>query len=813
MMLRRRGASSILKVVDAAASGRGGFRTSACTQTQLLGNPDHGGPMQRPVFARYAPKFQYSTVTEPAVIPAPEVPLAWRKFPASGHVFEEEVDVGNVKFSFETGKLARFAAGAVVVGVGETKVLVTVVADHRVDASRDFLPLQVEYREKQYAQGKIPATFMRREGAPKERELLCGRLIDRSVRPLFPRGFFYDSQIIANVLCSDGDQDPDVLAVNAASAALMISDIPWKGPIGCVRIGRVKGNFIVNPNMDDLALSDLNLVYACTMEKTVMIETQAREITNQDYIAALHLAHAEATNLIPPQLQLAAKVAVQKRPLPVLTVPPEVLSKVRSLAQCPIESVMSNSAFGKFERGQTLGKIEEEVKTLLVLEGDEISTKLLPYAFDAVKKEVLRRNIFERGVRVDGRSLHQVRELQCEAGTYPALHGSSLFSRGNTQVLCTVTMGAPDDAQRLDSLVGIDRKRFMVHYSFPPFSINEVGRTGGLNRREVGHGTLAEKALVALLPPEEDFPYSVRVTSECLASDGSSSMATVCGGSLALMDAGIPLRSHVGAVSVGLVSVSDSETGRVTDYRILTDILGLEDHLGDMDFKIAGTRKGITAIQLDIKPAGVPLHILCEALEPALVGRIQILDFMEQVISSPRDSSRENLPRSGTMNIQQDSIGRLIGPQGSNVKNIQRVTDARVSITGDGVVTIFARDQASFEQAKKMVEVSVGKEVEVGGTYTARVVAIKDFGAFMELNGGYQGLLHISEIAHERIERVSDYLAVGQELGVVCIGRDLRGNLKLSRKMTLPPPAPPVAEAPVSEAASSGSKETNLTES
>jgi polyribonucleotide nucleotidyltransferase len=423
--------------------------------------------------------------------------------------------------------------------------------------------------------------------------------------------------------------------------------------------------------MDDLALSDLNLVYACTMEKTVMIETQAREITNQDYIAALHLAHAEATKLIPPQLSLAAKVAVQKRPLPILTVPPEILSKVRSLAQSPIEAVMSNSAFGKFERGQTLGKIEEEVKTLLILEGDEISTKLLPYAFDAVKKEVLRRNIFERGVRVDGRSLHQVRELQCEAGTYPALHGSSLFSRGNTQVLCTVTMGAPDDAQRLDSLVGIDRKRFMVHYSFPPFSINEVGRTGGLNRREVGHGTLAEKALVALLPPEEDFPYSVRVTSECLASDGSSSMATVCGGSLALMDAGIPLRSHVGAVSVGLVSVSDSETGRVTDYRILTDILGLEDHLGDMDFKIAGTRTGITAIQLDIKPAGVPLHILCEALEPALVGRIQILDFMEQVISSPRDSSRENLPRSGTMNIQQDSIGRLIGPQGSNVKNIQ----------------------------------------------------------------------------------------------------------------------------------------------
>lgn len=675
MMLRRRGASSIQKAVG-AASGRGRFWSTSFPQaSQFLQNVEGSSSeisnarLRPVVFGRYASSF--STINEPALIPAPEVPLAWRKFPASGHVFQEEVDVGNIKFSFETGKLARFAAGAVVVGVGETKVLTTVVADYKLDSSKDFLPLQVEYREKQYAQGKIPATFMRREGAPKERELLCGRLIDRSVRPLFPRGFFYDSQIIANVLCSDGEQDPDVLAVNAASAALMISDIPWKGPIGCVRVGRVKGEFIVNPNMDELALSDLNLVYACTMEKTVMIETQAREISNQDYTAALHLAHAEATKLIPPQLELAAKVAVQKRPLPVLTVPPEVLEKVRSLAQFAIESVMGNAEFGKFERGQSLGKIEAEVKNLLVAEGDEISAKLLPYAFDAVKKEVLRRNIFEKGMRVDGRGLNQVRELQCEAGTYSALHGSSLFSRGNTQVLCTVTMGAPDDAQRLDSLVGIDRKRFMVHYSFPPFSINEVGRTGGLNRREVGHGTLAEKALVALLPPEEDFPYSVRVTSECLASDGSSSMATVCGGSLALMDAGIPLRSHVGAVSVGLVSVSDPETGRVTDYRILTDILGLEDHLGDMDFKIAGTRKGITAIQLDIKPAGVPLSILCEALEPALVGRTKILDFMEQVISSPRDSSRENLPRSGTMNIQQDSIGRLIGPQGSNVKNIQ----------------------------------------------------------------------------------------------------------------------------------------------
>nr|XP_024369524.1 polyribonucleotide nucleotidyltransferase 2, mitochondrial-like [Physcomitrium patens]XP_024369531.1 polyribonucleotide nucleotidyltransferase 2, mitochondrial-like [Physcomitrium patens] len=630
MMLRRRGVSSIVRAVDASWRWR-------CAQIQSFQSIESSNTasderaLQRHIHGRSVSNF--STVGEPCLIAAPEVPSVWRTFLASGQVFQEEVVVGEVKVSFETGKLARFAAGAVVVRVGETKVLVTVVADHKLDAGKDFLSLQVEYREKQYAQGKISATFMRREGAPKERELLCGRLIDRSVRPLFPRSFFYDSQIIANVLCSDGEQDPDVLAVNAASAALMLSDIPWKGPIGCVRIGRVKGKFIVNPNMDELSVSDLNLVYACTTEKTVMIETQAREITNQDYIAALHLAHAETTKLIPPQLELAAKVAVHKRPLPVLNVPPEVLEKVRSLAEVAIEPVMGNPLFGKFERCQTLGKIEEDVRNVLVAESDEVSVKLLPYAFDAVKKEVMRRNIFDKGIRVDGRGLNQVRELQCDAGTYPSLHGSSLFSRGNTQVLCTVTMGTPDDAQRLDSLVGVDRKRFMVHYSFPPFSINEVGRTVGLNRREVGHGTLAEKALVALLPPEEDFPYSVRVTSECLASDGSSSMATVCGGSLALMDAGIHLRSHVGAVSVGLVSVSDPATGRVTDYRILTDILGLEDHLGDMDFKIAGTKKGVTAVQLDIKPAGIPLHILCEALEPALVGlRAQTLRISRELL-------------------------------------------------------------------------------------------------------------------------------------------------------------------------------------
>jgi len=697
MAQRRRWAGAVMRGTFEAARGASG-RSGACPCAQfhmLAPSPVSTPPSQLlPLWQGRTPvsqRYVSSVLKALQQVNFQEPPAPWRQFPTKGQVFEEKVEVGMETVTFETGKLAQFASGAVVLGMGDTRVLVTAVADHSVDERRDFLPLQVDYRERQYAQGKIPNTFMRREGAPKERELLCSRLIDRSIRPLFPKGFFYDTQIMANVICSDGDQDPDVLSVNAASAALMISDIPWNGPVGCVRIGRVKGQLVVNPNMDDLTESDLNLVYSCTAEKTIMIETQAREITNEDYVTALHLAHAEAAKLIPAQISLAAQVKNQKRPLQALTVDPEVIEKVRVLAEDAIQSVMGNPAFGKFERGKSLSRIEEEVKGILESEGDEAAVKILPYAFDAVKKQILQRNIFEKGVRVDGRALHEVRDLYCEAGTYLPLHGSSLFSRGNTQVLCTVTMGAPDDAQKLDSLVGMSRKRFMVHYSFPPFSINETGRLGGLNRREVGHGTLAEKALVALLPPEEDFPYSVRVTSECLASDGSSSMATVCGGSLALMDAGVPLREHVGAVSVGLVSVTDPSNGNITDYRILTDILGLEDHLGDMDFKIAGTRKGITAIQLDIKPAGIPLYIICEALEPARVGRSQIIEFMEQTICSPRDAQRENMPRSGTMTIHQDSIGRLIGPQGSNVKGIQvniYMTSWQKLISMVGIVSI-----------------------------------------------------------------------------------------------------------------------------
>ncbi|KAJ0962507.1 hypothetical protein J5N97_027629 [Dioscorea zingiberensis] len=699
--------------------------------------------------------------------------------------FSEVFEVGSRTITIETGKIARFANGAVVIGMGDTKVLST-VASSKGDGVRDFLPLTVDYQEKRYAQGVIPTTFMRREGAPKERELLCGRIIDRPIRPLFPAGFYHEVQVMASVLSSDGNQDPDVMAANATSAALMLSDIPWNGPIGMIRVGRIDGQFVFNPTMDELSSSDLNLVYACTRDKTLMIDVQAREISEKDLKAGLKLAHPEAVKYIDPQIRLAEKAGKRKREYKLSMITERTIEKIKGLAEGPIEAVFTDPTYGKFERGEALDKITQDVKAKLEEEDDEESLKVLPKAVDMVRKKIVRRRIIEKGLRVDGRRFDEVRPLYCEAGTYPILHGSSLFSRGDTQVLCTVTLGAPGDAQRLDSIVGPPTKRFMLHYSFPPFSINEVGKRTGLNRREVGHGTLAEKALLAVLPPEDEFPYTVRVNSEVMSSDGSTSMATVCGGSMALMDAGIPLREHVAGVSVGLVSDVDPSTGAINDYCILTDILGLEDHLGDMDFKISGTRKGITAIQLDIKPAGIPLDIICECLEPARKGRTHILDRMEKEINAPRTIHDGNTPRLATLKYSNDSLRRLLGSLGSHRKRIESETGARIAVS-DGAVTIVAKNQEIMEKAREKVDFLVGREIEVGRIYKGVVTSVKEYGAFVEFNGGKQGLLHISELSHEQVSKVTDAVSVGQELSLVCIGQDVRGNIKLSLKATLPP--------------------------
>ncbi|KAJ6751621.1 hypothetical protein OIU85_002087 [Salix viminalis] len=630
--------------------------------------------------------------------PGPPVSTAGTKFLET---FREEFEIGSRLITFETGKIARFANGSVVLGMEETKVLSTVTSS-KGDSVRDFLPLTVDYQEKHFAQGVIPSTYLRREGAPKERELLCGRLIDRPIRPLFPAGFFHEVQVMASVLSSDGKRDPDVMAANATSAALMLSDIPWGGPIGVIRIGRIGGQFVVNPTMDELSLSDLNLVYACTKDKTLMIDVQACEISEKDLEAGLRLAHPEAVKYIEPQIRLAAKAGKHKKDYKLSLVSDRSLEKLRNLTEAKIEAVFTDPSYGKFERGEALENIAQEAKRTLEEECDTESLTVLSKVVDRVRKGVVRNRIIAEGFRVDGRRLDEVRPLYCEAGYLPNLHGSSLFSRGDTQVLCTVTLGAPRDAQRLDSLVGSPTKRFMLHYSFPPFSINEVGKRVGLNRREVGHGTLAEKALLAVMPPEDDFPYTVRINSEVMASDGSTSMATVCGGSMALMDAGIPLQEHVAGVSVGLVSEVDPSTGEIKDYRIVTDILGLEDHLGDMDFKIAGTRKGVTAVQLDIKPAGIPLDIICESLEPALKGRLQILARMEQEISAPRSQDHRNSPRLATLKFSNDALRRLIGPLGVLKRKIEEDTGARMSVS-DETLTIIAKNQTVLERVQEKV--------------------------------------------------------------------------------------------------------------
>ncbi|KAH9790820.1 polyribonucleotide nucleotidyltransferase 2 [Citrus sinensis] len=718
--------------------------------------------------------------------PAPPTPAPSVAGTKVLETFKEEFEIGSRLITLETGKIARFANGAVVLGMDETKVLSTVTSS-KGDSVRDFLPLTVDYQEKQFAQGVIPNTYMRREGAPKERELLVGRIIDRPIRPLFPAGFYHEVQVMASVLSSDGKQDPDVMAANATSAALMLSDIPWGGPIGMIRIGRICGQFIVNPTMDELSLSDLNLVYACTREKTLMIDVQAREISEKDLEAGLRLAHPEAVKYLEPQIRLAEKAGKQKKEYKLSMISEQTLEKVSNLAEAHIEAVFTDPSYSKFERGEALDKIGQDVKKALEEECDEESLQVLPKAVDTVRKRVIRKRIIAEGVRVDGRQLDEVRPIYCESGNLPILHGSSLFSRGDTQVLCTVTLGAPAEAQRLESLVGPPTKRFMLHYSFPPFCINEVGKRVGLNRREVGHGTLAEKALLAVLPPENDFPYTVRVNSEVMASDGSTSMATVCGGSMALMDAGIPLQEHVAGVSVGLVSEVDPSTGEIKDYRILTDILGLEDHLGDMDFKIAGTRIGVTAIQLDIKPAGIPLDIICECLEHAHKGRLQILDHMEREISAPRTQDDRNSPRLATLKYDNDTLRRLIGPLGALKRKIEEETGGRISVS-DGTLTVVAKNRSVMEKVLEKVDFIIGREIEVGGIYKGVVTSVKEYGAFVEFNGGQQGLLHVSELSHEPVSRVSDVVSVGQQLSLRCIGQDVRGNIKLSLKAVSPRP-------------------------
>ena len=686
---------------------------------------------------------------------------------------------GNRPVTIETGKLANLADGSVTVRYGDTIVVVTAVSSTTLREGADFLPLTVEYRERAAAVGRFPSGYLKREGRPSEKEILTCRMTDRPLRPLFPRGYFYETQIITTLLSADGDNDPDILSINGASAALMVSDIPFAGPVGAVRIGRVEGRWIVNPTHKERETSDLELVYVGTDKDVLMIEGSARELPEIDFKEALQFAQTEIQSSIDLQKELAKKVGKPKREMPLVTARPELLEVAFQVAGDRIEEALYKP--DKVARTQALASLKLEVKNRIAeLHPDAVETDVSA-AFDHVQKKAFRRSILDLSKRCDGRRPREIRPLSAECGLLPFAHGSSLFSRGETQTLCLATLAPGDEAQEVDAYTGGEQtKRLFLHYNFPPFSVGETGRVGGLNRREIGHGALAERSLAQVFPPESEFPYAVRVTSEIMGSNGSTSMATVCGGTLALMDAGVPISAPVAGISVGLVTEYD-DANRLARYLTLTDILGSEDHNGDMDFKLAGTRAGITGFQLDLKLPGIPLTLMKEAIDQAREARFEILRFMEGVLPRHRQDLSPRAPRIETIQIPTDKIGMVIGPGGKVIKGIIAESGAGVDIDDSGKVTIHASDAACIATARRMIE-EITVEIEVGKIYKGKVVTIKEFGAFVQVLPGKDGLVHISEWSEQRVARMDDVAKIGDEVIVKCTGVDDRGRYKFSRR-------------------------------
>jgi polyribonucleotide nucleotidyltransferase len=682
----------------------------------------------------------------------------------------------------ETGKLANLADGAVTVRYGDTLVIVTAVSATKIKEGQDFFPLTVEYRERAAAVGKIPGGYFKREGRPSEKEILTCRMTDRPLRPLFPKGYLYDTQIITTLLSADGENDPDILSINGASAALMVSDIPFGGPIGALRVGRVDGKFVANPTHAQMDLSDLDLVYVATETEILMIEGSALEMPENDFKAALAFAQEQAQIVIKLQKDLAAKVNKPKRTLPLYQVKPELVQMAYDLVSSRIEGAIYRPS--KVERYAAVGALKDEVAVAIKAKYPEATSFDISSAFDQVQIKAFRTAILDKKQRSDGRGVEAIRPLAGEVGILPRSHGSSLFSRGETQALCLATLAPSDEAQELDGYTGGEiTKRFILHYNFPPFSVGETGRVGGLNRREIGHGALAERSLLAVIPSENDFPYAIRVSSEIMASNGSTSMASVCGGCLALMDAGVPIKTPVAGISVGLVTEHD-ENDNLKRYLLLADILGSEDHYGDMDFKLCGTREGVTGFQLDLKLGGIPLSLMNEAIDQAKTTRGQILDFMQTVINSPRTEMSQYAPRIETIQINPEKIGLVIGPGGKNIKSIVAETGAEINIEDDGRVKIYSTNGDAMERAKEIILGMVG-DIEVGKIYRGRVVTLKDFGAFVEVLPGKDGLVHISEWTDTRVNRMDDVAKVGDEVWVKCIGQDDKGRSKLSRKAAM----------------------------
>jgi polyribonucleotide nucleotidyltransferase len=691
-------------------------------------------------------------------------------------MYRREVEINGTPLSFETGKLAKQADGAVLVRMGDSVVLVTACASPNAREGIDFLPLTVDYKEYTYASGRIHGGFFKREGKPTEKEVLTSRVIDRPIRPLFPSGWRHETQIIALVLSADANYDPDVLAITGASAALSISSIPFQKTIAGVRVGQVDGQYVINPTYEQRKQSRLDLMMAGSADGLVMVEAGAKEVSEEDVVQALEAGHEAIKRIVLVIDALATDAGKKKVEAPKKEIDHAFYREVEEKVMVPLSEAMRIR-----NKLENYGSVDQVLDDLVadIPEG-EVHRKVEAKAiFKELKERVLRQEVLERGVRLDGRKFDEIRPIWSEVGVLPRTHGSAIFTRGETQALVTVTLGTSDDQQKIETVEGETYRRFMLHYNFPPFSVGEVAFLRGPGRREVGHGALAERALVPVLPPEDKFPYTIRVVSDILESNGSSSMATVCGGTLSMMDAGVPLRAPVAGVAMGLIM--DETTGK---YAVLSDIAGAEDHYGDMDFKVTGTAKGVTALQMDIKVTGITAKIMREALEQANRGRMHILIEMQKTLNAPRGNISTYAPRIITIRIPVDKIRDVIGPGGKMIRSIIERTGVKIDVEDDGSVNVASADEAAAQKAIGIIQ-ELTATPELNKTYMGKVQRITDFGAFVEIMPGTDGLLHVSEIANHRVKDVRDELKEGEQVLVKVINIDPTGKIRLSRKALL----------------------------
>jgi polyribonucleotide nucleotidyltransferase len=685
------------------------------------------------------------------------------------------IEVGGKPMIIETGRLASQAGGAITLRVGDTMVFAAATMSKEPRQGIDFFPLTIDYEERMYAGGRIPGSFFRREGRPSEEATLIDRLTDRPLRPLFPKDLHNDVQLILYSFSADDENPIDILAINAASVALMISDIPWSGPIGAVRIGRINGKFIINPTFAEKEKSGLDLRMAGTRDAILMVECGASEVSEDVVVAALEFGHQAIQPIIDLQEQLAKEVGKPKREYKSFAIDESLHGKVYERVVKPLNEIM-DKPYEKTERSQEISDLKESVVSEFAGD-DEAMAGQVSEAFTSALKSCVRQRILDHGVRPDGRKTTDVRDIWCEVEVSPRAHGSGLFTRGETQVLTLATLGTPREAQELDTLSPTETKRYIHHYNFPPFSTGETRMLRGASRRDVGHGALAERALLAVIPPEVEFPYTMRLVSEVLSSNGSTSMASVCASTLALMDTGVPIKAPVAGIAMGLIKEGDR-------FAILTDILGMEDMLGDMDFKVAGTDSGITALQMDIKTKGLPFEVLSQALEQARTARLFILDKMMEVIPVPRPELKAHTPRITIVNIPVDKIGAIIGPGGKTIRSIQEETNTRIDIQEDGSIFIAATDGDGERRARERI-LSLTETAEIGRIYTGKVVRVTDFGAFVEILPNTDGLVHISQLDSDRVERVEDIVRMGEEITVMVTDIDPSGKIRLSRQAVL----------------------------